>query len=64
MDKVLSFYRLKLTLAERAILRMHFSNANFFQSVLTSSELKFKSKLANIAGLQLAYMLGILVKCG
>jgi len=39
-----------------------FTNAKFFQSALTSSELKLKPKTANIAGLQLADLLGHPVK--
>jgi len=38
------------------------TGANYFQSALTSSELKLKSKTANIAGLQLADLLGHPVK--
>lgn len=38
------------------------TNANYFQSALTSGELKLKSKSANIAGLQLADLLGHPVK--
>jgi hypothetical protein len=38
------------------------TNANYFQSALTSRELKLKSKTANIAGLQLADLLGHPVK--
>ena len=34
------------------------TNAKFFQSALTSSELKLKPKTANVAGLQLADLLG------
>jgi hypothetical protein len=34
------------------------TNAHFFQSALTSNELKLKPKTANIAGLQLADLLG------
>jgi hypothetical protein len=38
------------------------TNANYFQSALTTGELKLKSKTANIAGLQLADLLGHPVK--
>lgn len=38
------------------------TNSNFFQSALTSSRLKIKDKSANIAGLQLADLLGHPVK--
>ncbi len=38
------------------------TNANFFQSALTSGELKLKPKTANIAGLQLSDLLGHPIK--